>query len=79
MACTISGPQRNSKEEGILMDEELYRTYRKEEEFVERFRSSAWTASRLLEGDWSMIPAVTDQAKIKAPVMRNWSGAVIPT
>jgi len=34
------------------MDEELYRTYRKEEEFAERFRSSAWTASRLLEGVW---------------------------
>jgi hypothetical protein len=34
------------------MDEILHRNFRREEEFVEKFRSSAWKASQLLDGAW---------------------------
>ena len=34
------------------MDEILHRNYRREEDFVEKFRSSAWKASRILNGEW---------------------------
>lgn len=36
----------------MFMDEILHRNYRREEEFVEKFRSSAWKASRILNGEW---------------------------
>ena len=34
------------------MDESLHRNYRREEEFIAKFRSSAWAASRILNGEW---------------------------
>jgi hypothetical protein len=36
----------------MFMHEILHRNYRREEEFVERFRSSAWKASVSLNGEW---------------------------